>query len=300
MRMDERTRGSFEMAGAMAVLGTIGWFVVSAGVPVLGVVFWRCAFGGLALLVICAALGHLNKRALDSRRLWLAAIGGVAIVLNWLLLFGAYSRSSISIATAVYNTQPFILVGLGAVFLGERLTKRKVAWLTLAFTGMLLVVLDEGALGGSRSQYLLGIGMSLTAALLWAIAALIGRKLAGTPPHLIALVHTIVGLLLLGPLQTSATLPTQHLSWVLLATMGIVHTGLVYILMYGALQRLPTHLQAVFSFLYPIVAALVDALAFHQYLRPAQLAGCGIILLAVAGTNMRVSLRGWMKVGRTR
>ena len=37
----------------------------------------------------------------------------------------------------------------------------------------------------------------------------------------------------------------------MLVTLGVVHTGLVYILMYGAIQKLPTHLQGSLSFIYP-------------------------------------------------
>lgn len=43
------------------------------------------------------------------------------------MLFAAYLRASISIATFVYNTQPFMLVIMGAVFLSEHLTPLK-AW----------------------------------------------------------------------------------------------------------------------------------------------------------------------------
>jgi nucleoside-diphosphate-sugar epimerase len=52
----------------------------------------------------------------------LSAIGGAAIVFNWVLLFASFRHASISIATAVYNTQPFMLIGLGVLFLGERVT----------------------------------------------------------------------------------------------------------------------------------------------------------------------------------
>jgi len=96
------------MTLAMVILGTIGWFIIQSGQSVLNVVFWRCIFGAATLLVVCAALGLFRKR-LSLRFVLIAALGGVAIVLNWLLLFNAYTRASISIATAVYNTQPFIL-----------------------------------------------------------------------------------------------------------------------------------------------------------------------------------------------
>lgn len=46
--------------------------------------------------------------------------------------------------------------------------------------------------------------------------------------------------------------------WGMLATLGVLHTGLMYVLMYGALQKLPTNLIGSLSFIYPVAAMLVD------------------------------------------
>ncbi|MBC7211542.1 MAG: EamA family transporter, partial [Pseudomonas sp.] len=108
-------RGSLEMIAAMLISGTIGWFVLVSGQPVLEVVFWRCVFGAGTLLLICAAMGFLKPGVLTRVTFLLAVASGVAIVGNWVLLFASYSRASIAIGTAVYNVQPFMLVGLAAL-----------------------------------------------------------------------------------------------------------------------------------------------------------------------------------------
>jgi drug/metabolite transporter (DMT)-like permease len=290
--MNSTTRGSVEMTAAMMISGTIGWFVLYSGQPAMDVVFWRCAIGAPVLLAVCAALGLLRGQ-LTPRLLAFAALGGVAIVLNWLLLFAAYPRASISIATAVYNTQPFILVGLGALFLGERLTATKLMWLGLAFAGMLLIVQAKPNAGYVGSDYLGGILLALGAAFFYALAALVAKKLKGTPPHLIALIQVCVGTLMLVPFANLAQLPDNAASWGALVTLGVVHTGLMYILLYGAIQKLPTHLTGALSFIYPVVAILVDYLAFDHRLHPLQLVGTAAILLAAAGMTLGWSL--WKK-----
>ena len=290
--MNGKARGSVEMTAAMMISGTIGWFVLYSGQPAMDVVFWRCAIGAPVLLAVCAALGLLRGQ-LTPRLLAFAALGGVAIVLNWLLLFAAYPRASISIATAVYNTQPFILVGLGALFLGERLTAPKLIWLGLAFAGMLLIVQAKPNAGHIGSDYLGGIFLALGAAFFYALAALVAKKLKGTPPHLIALIQVCVGTLMLAPFANLAQLPTSAASWGALVTLGVVHTGLMYILLYGAIQKLPTHLTGALSFIYPVVAILVDYLAFAHQLQALQLLGIGAILLAAAGMTLGWSL--WKK-----
>ncbi|HID9656537.1 TPA: DMT family transporter [Serratia marcescens] len=281
----EIKRGSLEMTAAMLISGSIGWFVLMSGQPVVNVVFWRCAVGALVLLAVCGALGQLRRDALTRATLLLAIAGGVALVINWLLLFAAYSYASISIATAVYNTQPFMLVGLGALFLGERLTARKLLWLGLAFGGMILVVLAQPRQVGEQSHYLAGIALALGAAFFYALMALAAKRLKGTPPHLIALIQVAVGAVMLLPLvdfHVSASVG----QWGMLATLGVLHTGLMYVLMYGALQKLPTNLIGSLSFIYPVAAMLVDRLAFGHRLSAWQLLGAAIILLAAAGMNL--------------
>jgi drug/metabolite transporter (DMT)-like permease len=62
----------------------------------------------------------------------------------------------------------------------------------------------------------------------------------------------------------------------------------MYVLLYGAIQKLPTAMTGALSFIYPVVAIAVDWLAFGQRLAWIQFAGAALILLAAAGVNL-----GW-------
>ncbi len=280
-------RGSWEMIAAMLISGTIGWFVLVSGVSVIEVVFWRCVIGGLTLLLVCALLGYLRLDLLNWAKLGLAMLSGVAIVGNWLLLFESYSRASIAISTAVYNVQPFMLVMLAALFLGEKITVQKLAWLSVAFLGLLAIVTAHGN-QPTGDDYLVGIALALGAALLYAIAALIIKRLRDVPPHLMALIQVTTGALLLAPLVPWHSLPVTTNAWAALATLGMVHTGLMYVLLYGAIQKLPTAITGALSFIYPIAAIFVDWIAFGHRLGWLQWLGVAAILLAAAGLQ-----RGW-------
>lgn len=293
--MNEHIRGAAEMTAAMLISSTIGWFVVMSGQPVVAVVFWRCLFGALTLLAICGALGLLRRDVMTGRMLALAALGGVAIVANWLLLFAAYSKASISIATAVYNTQPFMLVGLGALLFGERLTLNTLGWLGLSFVGVVLIVQAKGG-PATGDAYLQGVLLALGAAFFYAVAAAVAKRLKRVPPHLIALIHVLIGVAMTGFFVDFNTLPQAPGQWAMLATMGVVHTGLMYILLYAAIQRLPTSLTGALSFIYPVGAILVDYVAFGHRLYPTQLVGAAMILFAAAG--MTLGWRLWRRPSR--
>ncbi|WP_100633981.1 DMT family transporter [Pseudomonas qingdaonensis] len=284
--MNARSRGTLEMVTAMCISGTVGWFVVQSGQSPSSMVFWRCLFGAAVMALACWALGVFGTlRPTRAQWGWML-LGGVALACNWLLLFSAYSQASIAVATVVYHTQPFMLVGLGVLLFGERISASGAGWLGLAFVGMLLIVTAKT--GAAGENYLMGVMLALASALLYAIAAIIAKRLQGVPPHLIVLVQLLVGAAMLWPWAQVPDMTAQPQAWAYLLTIGAVHTGLMSTLLYGAIQKLPTALIGALSFLYPAVAILVDWLAFDHPLSGLQAAGALAILLAAAGMNL-----GW-------
>lgn len=287
--MTDRTErgGGLEMAAAMAISGTIGYFVIESGQSIWNVVFFRCLFGAICLAVYCGWRGLLFPWRFTKSTFLLCLVGGVAIVLNWVLLFSAYDLVSISIATTVYNMQPFFLILLGVVLFGERPTADALGFIAVAFAGLMLVVKIDPAGFSLTGGYLAGIGLALGAAALYAVASVVTKRLKGIPPHLIALVQVALGAGMLAPLADFSDLPTDGVQWGYLATIGVVHTSLMYILLYSALQKLPTTRVAVLSFVYPAVAILVDYVAYGRDLSPAQWGGIALILLGSAGVNLK-------------
>lgn len=282
--MRDLHKGVWQMSLAMLISGSIGAFVLLSGLPVTEVVFWRCLIGAMALFIFIR-VSQKPFSPLTRTTLLLAILGGVALVVNWLLLFAAYERISIGLSTVVYNTQPFMLVLMG-MFLGERVSLVKWGWLFLAFGGVVILLSSEltGAHGG---EWLAGIGLAMAAAFFYALTAMIARKLKSIAPQHIAFIQVLTGVVMLLPF---ASLPSfsGDFPWPILLTLGIVHTGIMYQLLYSAIQKLPTPITGSLSFIYPVVAIVVDNLAFGHALNLTQLAGGALILFAAAGNNL-----GW-------
>lgn len=289
--MTERTRGTLEMAAAMFLSGTLGFFVVESGQDASNVVFFRCLFGALFLGIFCAARGFFKNTGLTRRTLIMTAIGGVAIVANWVLLFSSYSLASISVATSVYHTQPFFLLLIGAVILRETIPGNKIAWVALAFVGIILVSNTDLSSFSLTSDYMIGLLLALAAAVLYAVATMITKQLKGIRPHLIALIQVSLGIVLLLPLASfDVVADISGAEWSYLLILGGIHTCMMYILMYSAFQKLPTPVIAVMSFIYPVVAIGVDYIFYDQSLSIAQFIGIGLIMFGSFAVNQNLPL----------
>lgn len=278
--------GVAQMTLAMMLSGTIGVFVTESHQSPFNVVFFRCVIGALCLAGFCLAKGYFKRSYFTPRAIGLIALGGVCIVFNWVFLFKSYRLTSISLGTVLYHTQPFYVVLLGAfIFRQDRLRANKLAWIAVAFAGMVLVTNLASGGGAQSAGYAQGIVYSLLAAVLYAIATLTAKRLKGVPPHLIALCQLALGIVLLLPFASLAEVPLWGPHWIYLGTLGVVHTCIMYILLYSAFQKLDTTKIAVLAFIYPVVAMFADFVFYGTRLSILQLAGVALILLSGVAVN---------------
>ena len=277
----DKTGGVRRMVAAMAMSGTIGVFVLGGGQPLQTVVFFRCLIGAAALLGWLAWSGGWRRP--DAKALAWIALSAAAVIGNWLCLFAAFALAGISIPTMVYHVQPFILVIMAGLTQREPVDRAKLPWLLLAFAGVAFTSgIDSG---GGQAGLAAGVLLALAAACLYTLATLATRNLNDYAPAQIGGLQLLMGTLVLAPLTPFDLVAISPMGWGSLVIVGLVHTGLVYNLMYGAFQRLRADAIASLSFIYPVVALLADYLVFDTVLGPWQWAGGGMIMLSLAGSQ---------------
>ena len=282
------------LAAAMVIAGTIGAFVVEAGLDPVTTVFWRCCFAALFLLAWCVARGYLDAENLCLRLLLRSALGGACIVLNWVAFFAALKMTSIATTTIVYHVQPFFVVLLGVWFFGERIKLDQALWMLGAFVGVVLAsglvadpLVTSAAAASDTSTWALGVVLALVAAMLYAASTLIAKGLGGQRPEVTALSQTTVGVLLLVGFANFSG-PVSAASWGWLVGIGVLHTGVSYVLMYAAYPRLTTPVIGILAFIYPLVAIAVDWAFYDHPIGVVQALGMLLIALGALGVKL-----GW-------
>lgn len=275
-------QGQALMVGGGLLLGTVGIFVQEAGQDPATTVWFRCVFGLAALLAWGAATGRLRQLTGLRGRGLAAVIGAGALMLaSWGLFFAAIPLCSIAVSTVVFHLQPFWLLAMGARLLHERVTGAQWAAAGVALAGLVLasgVADHDAAWWAQRSGYALGLALSLAGSVIYAGAGLIA-KCEGERVGSFALSagQCAVGALALAAWPLAHGLPRWGAAWGWLAGLGVLHTGLAYVVLYAGMARLATGRIAVLQFVYPATAVLVDWVVYGRALSALQMAGVALI-----------------------
>lgn len=270
-----------------ALLGTIGVFVHHAGADAMTATWFRCLFGLLGITLWLRLRRRIGTLRLARATAPWVLLAGSLMVTAWALFFFAIERTSAGVAVVLFHVQPLWVLVLGAVCLNESIGRRRIAAVSAAMVGLVLAtgVLEQAALAGTRSAqgagYWLGVAACLVGAFFTACVTIIARRLNGTPPGVLAWWQCALGTLALWVWPLQQGWPQWGTSWLWLAGLGLIHTGLAYTLMYQGMGRLGSARIAVLQFAYPAVAIVVDWSYFGQRLGGLQLLGIALMAMAI-------------------
>lgn len=277
-------QGLWFMVAGGALLGTIGVFVVEANQHPLLTVWFRCAFGALALLLWSAAFGQLKDLRLSGKSLWVACATGCLMVMNWTMFFAAIPRTSIAVATVVFHIQPIWVILFSALFLREPVSRGQWIATPVALFGLALTtgLLDDlQSIRHVSSDYIVGLLLCMGGSLSYAAVTLLAKSKQAIAPFTLSFWQCAVGAVVLAWTPWVLGWPQQASAWAWLAGLGVIHTGLAYVILFAGMARLTLGKIAVLQFVYPLAAVMFDWGLYGTTLSPVQVAGVVLMGLAV-------------------
>lgn len=253
---------------SMLIFGTIGIFRRFIPISSELLAFSRGVLGALYLLGFIV-ITKRKKERLSGRCLVELIITGALIGFNWIFLFESYNYTTVSVATMCYYMQPTIVILLSPVFLGEKLTAKKVVSALLSMTGMFLIsgIMEGRGISSTDGK---GILFGLGAAVLYASVIILNKKTKvediylKTMIELFAASFTIAPYILLSGSVTAVALTFQ--SVVMIFVVGIVHTGIAYAMYFASLDGISAQTAAVISYIDPVTALILSALVLGESL----------------------------------
>lgn len=274
----------------MLIFGTIGIFRKQIPVSSAFLAFSRGLIGGLCILVF-TGLRHRKAAEKPRPRVLLGLmVSGALIGVNWILLFEAYNHTTVAVATLCYYMQPTIVMLLSPILFREKLTARKSLCAAAAIAGMVLVsgVIGDSGVQGNDSQ---GVVLGLGAAVFYSAVVIMNSKIRGIDAYQ----KTTVQMLSAGMVMIPYLLMTNGFSGVefslstaaLLLVVGIVHTGIAYVLYFGSMDGLRVQTVAILSYIDPVSALLFSAVFLRERLSVPGIIGAVMIIGSAVISEIR-------------
>ncbi len=281
--MKKRLDSRWLLVGAMALFGTLAPFVRRISVSSGELALYRAVMAAVLVGLFLLITGQKIPFAKIKREVPLLLVSGMAMGINWILLFEAYKYTTVSVATLSYYFAPVIVTVVCPFLFREKLTRKQIICFVMATLGLVLVI---GVSSGGNNN-LVGILFALGAAVLYASVVLVNKfikNVAGIHRTFLQFLAAIVVLLPYVLLTGGFTLAAlDGIGWVSLLIVGLVHTGLTYCMYFSALRDIPGQEAAILSYIDPLVAVLISVMVLGE----------GITLLQALGGAMILGFALW-------
>ncbi len=267
------------LIASMTIFGTLGIFVRNIPVSSGELALYRAV---MAALLIGGFL-ILTKQKIPfgriKKELPLLIASGVAMGINWILLFEAYKYTSVSVATLSYYFAPVIVTAVCPLLFKEKLTGRQILCFVMSTVGLVLIT-GIGGLTGGRD--IVGILFGLGAACFYATVILLNKfikNVEGIHRTFLQFIAAIIVLLPYVLLTSGVTLGTlDSKGWINLLIIGLFHTGVTYCMYFSSLKELPGQKAAILSYIDPLVAVLISVTVLNEPMTLSQIIGGAMIL----------------------
>ena len=293
MKKTSRAMGSALIIAAGALWGTMGIFVRSLGAygfDSIQISALRLSAAALCfLLLLLARRGRGFRIQLRDLPLFLG-LGVGSVGLMTCCYFAAIRMMTMSEAAILLYTSPIWVVLMSALFFHERVTRRKLLALILAFGGCTLVSgIGSGAL--NPLGILVGVGSGIAYGLYSILGSVALRRY---PPETVSAYTFFIAAIAVLLISRSVELVQKFaaadgLAGLILLTLatGAVTAFVPFLIYTIGLNRVQASHAAILATVEPLVATVLGIIVYGEQLRTATLLGIVCILGAILALNAR-------------
>ena len=286
--MDDINRSRLQLIFSMLLFGTIGTLARFINMPSSIICLGRAFFGVITILILLSARREKPDSEAIRRNFWWLLLSSTLMCCNWICQFEAYKYTTIAAATLCYYMQPVFYILAGTIVLREKLTAKKAACVAVAFCGMILV---SGVLQiGFHISELKGAVFGVTGGFFYAMVVLINKYMKDISP----VNTTIMQLALVSVIMLPYSAATGAFSEVnvtligviCLLILGVLHTGIGYIIYFDAVNKLPAQTVGILSYIDPVEAVMLSAFLLKEPVNIYTVIGAVMILGAAAVSEL--------------
>ncbi len=281
---------------------------------------WVCFFWGTTWLASKEGVQHMPALQLAAIRQFIGAVCYLSFFMfkktpwpkgkQWRTIFIlAILNFVLSNGLSTWGVK-YISSGLGAVlgaifplwiviislFNGEKLSRLSITGLLVSFVGVCIVFSDYLS-DLIQPDFQLGILLSITATITWALGSMYTKKKAKNfnPYFSLGLQMLISSILLFAYTGATGTsvpilaIPAQ--AWWAIAYLVIFGSITTFVAFIYALQHLPTEISSIYAYINPLIAVLLGAIIFGEPLTVVLGIGILVVLFGIYLVNKGISVK---------
>lgn len=237
----------------------------------------RVAIAALMLVPLLALRGDFSElRAAPAR---FVVLGAFNTAIPFALFAWAVLSITAGLASILNAAAPLFAALVAWVWLRERLSWLQWVGMGIGFAGVLWLSGAKSGFGGDSSFW--AILAALAATFSYGVSASVAKRyFAGVRPLAVAAGSQTAAALLLLPfaVATWPAAPPSSIDWAAASALGVLCTGIAYILYFRLIARVGPATAVAVTFLIPAFAMLWGGLFLAETVTPAMLLGCAIIL----------------------
>jgi drug/metabolite transporter (DMT)-like permease len=260
--------------GAMAIFGKLAY---DDGVGTLTLLLVRFVLGTVVFAVLLAARRErLPRHGLRAG----FALGAIGYATQAGLYFAALHHLDASLLALVLYTYPAWVTVAGLLLGRDRPSRRRLAALGLASTGLVIVLVAAGTGGFDPLGAVLGLASSLAYTAYILVADDAGPSMSPVALSALVCAGAATTFAVAGVASGRLDWGFQAQGWLWLAAIAVVSTALPIATFFAGLARVGPSAAAIISTLEPVVTVGLAYLAFSETLSAVQLAGAALVLAA--------------------
>lgn len=277
----------------MLIFGTIGVFVRYIPLPSSAVALARALIGVIFLaFVMLVRKSRISFISIKNNFVKLL-IAGVFLGANWILLFEAYRYTTVASATLCYYLAPTFMIIASPFVLKEKLSAVKVVCVIISLIGMVFV---SGAFESTFAlSQIKGVALGIGAATLYAAIVLLNKKIKNISSFDMTVFELFVSAAVLLPYvfltEDFSGVSLSASSVLILLLVGVLHTGIAYLLYFDSITKLQGSTVALFSYIDPVCAVILSAFLLKEKFTVYSFVGAVLIL----GASVFGELKGLKK-----
>lgn len=267
------------MIVSMAIFGTLGPFVRNIAVSSGELALYRAILAAILIGGFLLITRQQIPLASIKKEVPILLASGIAMGINWILLFEAYKYTTVSLATLSYYFAPVIVTAVCPILFREKLTVTQIVCFIMSTIGLVMIT-GIGELGGGRD--IVGIMFGLGAAVFYASVVLLNKFIKNVEGIHRTFLQFLAAIVVLVPyVMVSCGVSLGELDgigWVNLLIVGLVHTGVTYCMYFSSLKELPGQKAAILSYIDPLVAVMISVMILNESMTLWQAVGGMMIL----------------------